>query len=120
MTTGSKWCPKCGFGNLPTRDKCRACGASIKQVIEQPPTGSTSAEPQDFDRGFGIGGINRYQPTAAEEMEHIEAKIRYADREARRVRRGPLPNGQLWEPCPICRREPVCVDCGLCEKHCDC
>ncbi len=28
--------------------------------------------------------------------------------------------GQLWEPCPRCRREPVCVECGYCERHCTC
>jgi len=76
--------------------------------------------PYDFDGGFGIGGINRYQPTAAEELATIEAQIRHMEREEKRVRKGPLPHGQLWEPCPICGREPVCVDCGLCERHCDC
>jgi len=29
-------------------------------------------------------------------------------------------NGQLWEPCPICGKEPVCSVCGLCERHCSC
>lgn len=28
-------------------------------------------------------------------------------------------NGQLWEPCR-CGEEPVCVDCGYCERHCRC
>ena len=28
--------------------------------------------------------------------------------------------GQLWQECPICGTEPVCVDCMLCAKHCDC
>lgn len=28
--------------------------------------------------------------------------------------------GQLWEPCPICNDEPVCTDCGLCHRHCEC
>ena len=80
----------------------------------------TQRAASDFDGGFGIGGLSRYQPTAAEEMARIEAEDRHAQREANRVRKGPLPHGQLWEPCPICRREPVCVDCGVCEKHCDC
>lgn len=90
------------------------------------PVGKKASKPKrnsnahDFDRGFGIGGINRRQPTAAEEMALINAQIRHAERESRRVRRGPLPNGQLWEPCPICRREPVCLDCGLCDRHCKC
>lgn len=29
-------------------------------------------------------------------------------------------NGQLWEPCPRCGAEPVCVNCGYCERHCRC
>lgn len=74
----------------------------------------------DFDTGFGIGGINRYQPTATEEMELIEAQIQHMEREEKRVRKGPMPHGQLWEPCPICGQEPVCLDCGLCYNHCDC
>jgi len=28
--------------------------------------------------------------------------------------------GQLWEPCPRCDDEPVCVTCGYCERHCKC
>ncbi len=28
--------------------------------------------------------------------------------------------GQLWEPCPRCEQEPVCVDCGYCQRHCRC
>jgi len=71
----------------------------------------------DFDGGFGIGGINRYQPTAAEEMAQIDAQMRHAEREEKRVRRG--MRGQLWEPC-WCGTEPVCVNCLNCHKHCDC
>lgn len=29
-------------------------------------------------------------------------------------------NGQRWEPCPRCGREPVCNECGYCERHCTC
>ena len=31
-------------------------------------------------------------------------------------------NGQLWEPCSKrgCDTEPVCMDCGYCERHCTC
>ena len=76
----------------------------------------------DFDKGFGIGGINRYQPTATEEMALLDAQIRYVEREEKRVREGPLPHGQLWEPCSKwgCNVEPVCVLCLHCENHCDC
>lgn len=30
--------------------------------------------------------------------------------------------GQLWESCGKrgCDTEPVCVDCGYCERHCKC
>jgi len=35
---------------------------------------------------------------------------------------GPMPHGQLWEPCNRrgCDNEPVCLDCGYCERHCGC
>lgn len=28
--------------------------------------------------------------------------------------------GQLWQPCPVCDAEPVCVDCERCRRHCTC
>lgn len=28
--------------------------------------------------------------------------------------------GQLWEECPRCDTDPVCVDCGYCRRHCEC
>jgi hypothetical protein len=28
--------------------------------------------------------------------------------------------GQLWQECPRCHAEPVCVDCERCETHCRC
>ena len=28
--------------------------------------------------------------------------------------------GQLWQPCPRCHTEPVCVTCEHCEGHCTC
>jgi hypothetical protein len=28
--------------------------------------------------------------------------------------------GQLWQPCPRCDAEPVCVDCERCARHCRC
>jgi len=28
--------------------------------------------------------------------------------------------GQLWQECPVCDGQPVCVDCELCARHCDC
>jgi len=76
---------------------------------------------QDFDRtGSGIGGINRRQPSAAEETALLNARSRHAEREEKRVRRG--MRGQLWEPCEKrgCNTEPVCASCFYCERHCDC
>jgi hypothetical protein len=29
-------------------------------------------------------------------------------------------HGQRWEPCPKCNAEPVCNDCGYCDRHCKC
>lgn len=78
-----------------------------------------SAEGFDFDKGFGIGGISRRQPTTAEETALLDAQLRHAEYEEKRVRLGPLPHGQLWQPC-FCGREPVCVDCECCCNHCDC
>lgn len=28
--------------------------------------------------------------------------------------------GQLWQECPRCNAEPVCVDCEQCATHCRC
>lgn len=28
--------------------------------------------------------------------------------------------GQLWQECPRCGEEPVCIDCERCKKHCRC
>lgn len=28
--------------------------------------------------------------------------------------------GQMWEPCPICGQQPVCVGCGYCDDCCVC
>ncbi len=71
---------------------------------------------KDFDGGFGIGVLSRHDEQA--EIAEMVARGKLVPRE--HTRRGPMPNGQLWEPCPRCDREPVCLDCGLCEKHCRC
>lgn len=73
----------------------------------------------DFDKsGLGIGGAGRHN-LRDEEMELI-ARGEMNIRERKRI--GPMPHGQLWEPCGErgCDTEPVCLDCGLCEKHCHC
>jgi hypothetical protein len=71
----------------------------------------------DFDHsGLGIGGAGRHDLDA--EMGELIARGEV--RVVKRERRGPMPNGQLWEPCPRCDEEPVCLDCGYCERHCRC
>jgi len=84
------------------------------------PVSSTSLSnehPHDFDRtGLGIGGLARHDPHG-ELLELIaRGKMQIMERE----RKGSIPHGQLWEPCPRCRQEPVCLNCGLCEQHCIC
>lgn len=71
----------------------------------------------DFDKtGLGIGGAGRHN-LRDEEMELI-ARGKMDIREHERI--GPMPHGQLWQPCRKCGQEPVCLDCELCEKHCKC
>lgn len=72
----------------------------------------------DFDKtGLGIGGAGRHDLSAeaGELIARGEMKLR-----PQRPRRGPMPNGQLWEPCEICGDEPVCVNCFRCGRHCKC
>ena len=71
----------------------------------------------DFSHsGLGIGGAGRHDLQA----EQAELVARGEMHVIEHKRRGPMPYGQLWEPCPRCGDEPVCVDCGLCEQHCTC
>lgn len=72
----------------------------------------------DFDKGLGIGGAGRHDPDA--EMQELIARGEMHIEQ--RQRRGPMPHGQLWEPCNRrgCDNEPVCLDCGYCERHCGC
>jgi hypothetical protein len=73
----------------------------------------------DFDEsGLGIGGAGRHDLNA----ETAELIARGQVHVVERKRRGPMPHGQLWEPCSKrgCEREPVCLDCGYCERHCEC
>ena len=70
-----------------------------------------------FDHsGLGIGGAGRHNLND----ETMELVARGEMQIGERKRRGPMPNGQLWEPCPKCDTEPVCVDCGYCARHCTC
>ncbi len=71
----------------------------------------------DFDKtGLGIGGAGRHDLNA----EIIDLITRGEMEIVERKRVGPMPHGQLWEPCPICGQEPVCLDCGYCYEHCNC
>jgi hypothetical protein len=72
----------------------------------------------DFDKGLGIGGAGRHDLTA--ETVELLARGEIGAREI--VRRGPMPDGQLWQECAVseCVQEPVCVTCELCRFHCLC
>ena len=70
----------------------------------------------DFDKGFGIGGLSRYDERA--ELAELIGRGMMTYKESKP--QGKMPHGQLWEPCSICDEEPVCLDCGLCENHCRC
>lgn len=89
------------------------------QLVATPPPapGPEAESPRDFDRtGLGIGGLARHDMAA--EVSEMIARGKMDLRES--PRHGPMPNGQLWEPCPKCGQEPVCLDCGFCERHCRC
>ncbi len=71
----------------------------------------------DFDKtGLGIGGAGRHN--LIDEMTELVARGQMEIVERKRT--GPMPHGQLWQPCPICGQEPVCLDCECCYDHCDC
>jgi hypothetical protein len=70
----------------------------------------------DFDRtGLGIGGAGKHN--LADEQAELIARGEMKIVEPERL--GPMPNGQLWEPC-FCGVEPVCVNCFQCYDHCSC
>ncbi len=73
----------------------------------------------DFDKsGLGIGGAGRHDLEAEKAELIARGEMKYVEP----VRRGPMPNGQLWQPCNNrgCNNKPVCLDCELCKRHCDC
>ena len=73
----------------------------------------------DFDKsGLGIGGAGRHNLDDEQAELIASGKLQIVEHE----RIGPMPNGQLWEPCSKwdCDDEPVCVDCLYCERHCKC
>lgn len=82
------------------------------------PISSVPAESShDFSHsGLGIGGAGRHNL----QDEVLDLVARGQMQFVERGRRGPMPNGQLWEPCPRCSTEPVCLDCGYCRNHCGC
>lgn len=71
------------------------------------------AKPQsmDIESGLGIGGVG-----SDDYSIHTETPVSYASKTTGRK----MARGQLWEPCPRCGTEPVCVDCGYCKTHCKC
>jgi len=70
----------------------------------------------DSDSGLGIGGAGRHDLDAETRYLIARGDLKLVER----PRSGPMPHGQLWEPCEVCGTEPVCLDCGRCERHCRC
>jgi len=97
-------------GYSEEKDRAHRQAGKAEVVQETPADAGT-----DFDRGFGIGGLARHP--ADEGLTELVATGQLVPREPAGVK---MPHGQLWELCPICHQEPVCVDCGFCEKHCTC
>jgi len=90
-------------------------GLKETDIAEQAERATPPNTGTDFDKGFGIGGLARHP--ADEGLTELVASGQLVPREPAGNK---MPHGQLWEPCPICHQEPVCVDCGFCEKHCTC
>lgn len=117
-------CPHCGkhFRTAQPWDHCPSCHRKFNEPAVQHRVYTPYPDnPCDFSSsGLGIGGINDYQPTAAEEMAQIDAMIAWQEREDKRVHTG--PQGQLWQECEKwgCDNEPVCANCFYCEYHCRC
>jgi hypothetical protein len=92
----------------------------LRMVTEDAKTSKTiEEESYDFDKtGLGIGGA----PAHDLQSETLELVARGELKVVEKESRGPLPDGQLWEPCEVrgCNNEPVCVNCFRCEKHCEC
>lgn len=65
----------------------------------------------DFDQGFGVGGLARYDMDAERAELIARGEMQVMPRQCSR-------GGQLWEPCPICGKEPIHLDCGLCDDCC--
>lgn len=65
---------------------------------------------------FGIGEINQADDAYYSQTQYQPTGVK----RFKLTGHAPKPHGQLWEPCPICGVEPVCLDCGYCENHCTC
>jgi len=89
----------------------------IDTVAKRKKQAAETESPHDFSHsGLGIGGAGQHDLVA----ETAELVARGEMHVVERERKGPMPHGQLWEPCPRCSDEPVCLDCGLCKRHCTC
>jgi len=70
------------------------------------------------DYEFGIGGIGM-----ADDPYYAQAQYQPTGETCLKLTGSPKRNnggGQLWEPCPRCGEEPVHLDCGYCDRHCQC
>jgi len=71
----------------------------------------TEPEP-DITSGLGIGGIGSDDYNIGTETPQPYWPAQPRPR--------PHGGGQLWEECPRCGQEPVHLDCGYCDRHCQC
>lgn len=77
---------------------------------------------QDYDTGFGIGGINRQQSTKEIAVE-IEAAAREADQKQTKQHHGFGYRGTRYEEdCENCHKFSfeICNECGCCKRCCAC
>ena len=56
-------------------------------------------------------------PTLSDQEYHSAMVAQLPERQSAKRSNG---GGQLWEPCPRCGDEPVHLNCGYCDRHCQC
>lgn len=114
-------CSTCGQGmsenlleRIGDRWVCKnklACRQRMGNTIRPSTHPTRPIQFDDITSGLGIGGkgSDDYNINTEHEGPHIPT--------GKPRRNG---GGQLWEPCPRCGEEPVHLDCGYCDRHCQC
>lgn len=90
---------------------CLARGGDIVDgyLIEPSEVNAKSKAPITSGLGIGGKGSDDHNISTEHNGPHIPT--------GKSRRNG---GGQLWEPCPRCSEEPVHLDCGYCDRHCQC